>query len=64
MSTISDGTERLREISDRLGQIASALGEEDLDDRAVIEMAEEAARLTGEAVERTEAEVTGSEKRE
>lgn len=64
MSTISDGTERLREISDRLRQIASALGEEDLDDRAVIEMAEEAARLTGEAVERTEAEVTASEKRE
>lgn len=61
---MSNGTDRLREISDRLGQIASTLGEEGLEDQRVIELAEEAARLTDEAVERAEAEVARSEKTE
>lgn len=54
-------TERLRQIADRLAEIANALGDEDLEDGRAIEMAEEAARLTEEASREAESEVAGAE---
>lgn len=56
--------ERLREIADRLSEIASALGDESLDDSRAIELAEEAARLTGEASGQAESEVARVESEE
>lgn len=56
--------DRLRQIADRLTEIAAALGEDSIDDARVLELAEEAARLTGEAVGQTEAEVAKVESRE
>lgn len=54
--------DRLREISERLGEIAAALSEDSLDDARAVALADEAARLTGEAVGQTEAEVERVEK--
>ena len=58
------GIERLRQIAERLGEIADALGGDSVDDAMVAELADEAARLTEEAVGETESEATRAETEE
>lgn len=56
--------ERLHQIAGRLSEIATALGDEALDDAKAIELAEEAARLTEEAAGQAESEVSKAESQE
>jgi hypothetical protein len=56
-------TERLRQIATRLSEIATALGDESLEDARAVELAG-AARLTEEAVGETESEVARVESEE
>ena len=57
-------TERLRQITNRLTEIATALGSDDLEDARAVELAAEAAHLVEEATGMTDSEVTRLESEE